>query len=218
MKSTLVACAMMEDELNYVFEKTGCSFPVIWIDRGYHNTPEKLRLKLQETIDGLQDQDEILLAFGLCGNGTEGIVSRKATLILPQFDDCINMLLCTGERTTRALTKADAIYMTRGWMYDDESIMAKNDEYIENYGEETTQDILAMMYAHYQRIAIIDTESYPMEAVEEYADKAGSLLDLSIEKVKGSTKILEQLLERDWNENFIVQPPGEPLRSVQWNC
>ena len=74
-KRTLISCAMLEDEVNHILEKTHLTLPVIWIDRGLHNRPENLNQLLQEHINQLQNQDEILLTFGLCGIGTAGLVS-----------------------------------------------------------------------------------------------------------------------------------------------
>ena len=60
-KRTLISCAMLEDEVNHILEKTHLTLPVIWIDRGLHNRPENLNQLLQEHINQLQNQDEILL-------------------------------------------------------------------------------------------------------------------------------------------------------------
>lgn len=216
MKQTLIACAMLENEIKKIYEKTGSRIPVIWLERGYHNTPEKLRGKLQELIDGLQDQDEILLTFGLCGNGTAGLVSRHTTLVLPRFDDCINMLLCRSQRKARGLTEIGTIYLTRGWTLDQEAILAQYDHYVEIYGPEAADEILETLYAHYERIAVIDTGCYDLAATQSYAQEAARLLNLSTDTVIGSTKILEQLLTGQWDENFIVQRPGEPLGIQEW--
>lgn len=216
MKRVVVACSMMEDELHNVYDRIGCELPVRWLERGYHNTPERLREVLQKEVDGLQDFDEILLAYGLCGNGTAGLMSERATLVLPRFDDCINLMLCTGERRTRGLAEAGSIYLTRGWTLDEEAVLQKQQEYVEVYGEETAQEILEMMYEHYERIAVIDTGSYGLKPVQEYAKRAGELLKLEPVTVAGSTAILEKLLTGQWDEDFIVQKPGRPLSAAQW--
>lgn len=216
MKRVLVACSMMEDELRSVYEKIGCEVPIRWLERGYHNTPEKLRQVLQREIDELGEYDEILLAYGLCGNGTAGLVSEKATLVLPKFDDCINLMLCTGARKTRGLAEAGSIYLTQGWIQDEEAILQKQEEYVEEYGEETAQEILEMMYEHYEKIAVIDTGCYDLKPVQDYAGRAGEMLSLEPVTVPGSTRILEKLLRGQWDEDFIVQRPGRPLTAAQW--
>lgn len=208
-RRTVIACSMMEDELKLVYKKMGCSDPIIWLDRGYHNTPEILRKKIQEEIFKLQDQEEILLTFGLCGNGTAGIYSPSTRLILPKFDDCLNMFLCTKKRKQRALVEAGTIYLTRGWTLDKESIIQQYNELQKKYDEETCEIIMETMYAHYNSITLIDTGCYDMEKTRLYAEKAGSFLNLQIKEIVGTVKILEQLLSGSWEQNFIVLEPGQ---------
>jgi len=82
---------------------------------------------------------------------------------------------------------------------------------VEEYGEESAEAIIEMMYEHYENISVIDTDSYDIEGVMEYAKKAGELLDLQTKKVDGSTEILKQLLMGQWEENFIVKKPGNSV-------
>lgn len=216
MKRVLIACSMMENEIKKIYEEYSLNIPVVWMDRGYHNTPEKLRKKLQSLIDEMKDQEEILLCYGLCGNGTAGLVSQNATLILPRFDDCINMLLCTGQRKTRGLTQGRSIYLTRGWTMDEEAILPKYRQYVEEYGEEDAKDILDIMYEHYETISVIDTGCEDLMETMAYAHKAAELLGLSVKQVKGSVDILRKLLLGQWDENFIIQKPGEALSPARW--
>ena len=211
---TIIACSMMEDELNALLKDIHTNTSVLWLDRGYHNTPEKLRDKLQELILTLQDQDEILLAFGLCGNGTAGLYSPHTALILPKFDDCLNMLLCRFPRTTRAMAKPGTIYMTRGWTLDQEGIIQQYEEMGKRYDDETREAVMEMMYEHYNSITLIDTGCYEMEPVQNYAKEVCELLDFSIEKEPGSIQILRELITGQWMndpDNFIVKKPGESV-------
>lgn len=202
---------MLEDEVKKIYEETGCNIPVIWVERGFHNTPERLKKELQRIIDEHQDCDEILLTFGLCGTGTEGIVSKNTVLVMPRFDDCINMLLCQGKRESRGLTKADSIYITRGWTMDSEAILAQYDKYVEDYGEESAEEVMEMLYEHYKTITVIDTESYEKAPVIEYANQAARLLGLTSQVTAGSTNVLRDLLLGNWEEHFIVQKPGQSV-------
>lgn len=210
-KRTLIACSMMEDEINSILKQLDISIPTVWMDRGFHNTPEKLNNELQLQINNLQDQDEILLAFGLCGNGTEGICSKNTKLILPRFDDCINLLLCTGQRTSRALTRADSLYLTRGWTLDREAILQQYEIIKEQYDEEMCDIIMETMYGHYHAVTVIDTGCYDTAPVLDYARKTAGLLHFNVETRTGSIQILRQLLTGDWKENFIVLPPGAKI-------
>lgn len=217
MKRILIACSMMEDEIKKVYEEIQCDIPVVWVERGYHNSPEKLKAELQRMIHEHQDADEILLSYGLCGNGTNGIVSEKARVVMPRFDDCINMMLCCGKRQSRGLVKTGNIYITGGWTKDSESILQQYEKYVEEYGEESADAILEMMYEHYERITVIDTGSYDMAPVMEYAQKAAELLDLEAGTTEGSTGILKQLLTGQWDENFIILNPGEELKASDFD-
>lgn len=203
MKRTIIACAMLEDEINAVYEKSGCTYPIVWLERGYHNIPENLRTKLQETIDSLQDQDELLLCYGLCGNGTAGITSKKARLILPKFDDCLNMILCDGNRSCRGLVQPGTMYLTKGWTKDTDGILQQYEKLLEEYDEETRDDIIEMMYAHYNSVTVIDTGCYPMEETMEYAKKTCELMDFELKTTEGFTIMIEKLLSGDWDDNFI---------------
>lgn len=213
-KRTLIACSMMEDEINSVLKQSDITIPIVWMDRGFHNTPEKLNMKLQDQIDRLQDQDEILLAFGLCGNGTERLCSPNTKLIIPRFDDCINLLLCTGQRTSRALTKTDSLYLTRGWTLDKEAILQQYEIIKEQYDEEMCDIIFETMYGHYNAVTVIDTGCYDTAPVLDYARKSAELLDFQVEICPGSNQILHQLLTGDWNKNFIVLQPGEKVSAT----
>lgn len=206
----LIACSMMEDEINAALTKRQ-KLPVVWMDRGFHNEPEKLKKELQRQIDSLQDYDEILCAFGLCGNGTDGISSRHARIILPKFDDCVNLMLCTGTRIARGLTRPDSLYFTRGWTRDDESVLRQYEELGKKYDDETRDAVLEMMYEHYNTVTVIDTGCYDTAPVAEYARRAADLLGLNVEMTTGSNRILQQLLDECWDDNFIILEPGEVL-------
>ena len=166
-KRTLISCAMLEDEVNHILEKTHLTLPVIWIDRGLHNRPENLNQLLQEHINQLQNQDEILLTFGLCGNGTAGLVSPNTMLRLPKFDDCINMLACRQPRTERKQTQKDALYLTRGWTLDHEGILQQYKMLSETYDEETLNFILQTLYNGYHTLTVLDTGCYDLPPVEQ---------------------------------------------------
>lgn len=66
---------------------------MIFMEPGLHENPEKLKDALQKMINQLSNVDFILLGYALCGNGLIGLTSKNATLVLPQYHDCIAMLL-----------------------------------------------------------------------------------------------------------------------------
>lgn len=256
----LIACSMMEDEINRVLQKYHLQYPVVWMERGYHSRPEKLRAVLQEQITlaeqrlhstaGAQNgkpetgnppfpkcyggnenpetkdhparaahiaenpagSPAVLLAYGLCGNGTEGLQAESAVLAMPRFDDCINTLLCCGPRTSRALEQAGVYYLTRGWTLDTGAMLQSHQKMLEKYGEKKTKIIMQMMYDGYKSVAVIDDGCYDTAPVQQYAQKCADLLHVDTETVSGGTNILEKLLTGNWDDDILVKPAGKPVK------
>lgn len=208
-KRTLISCAMLADEVNHILKQTNIDFPVIWVERGLHSTPKKLNQLLQHYINMLQDQDEILLTFGLCGNGTAGLVSKHTILRIPRFDDCINQLLCKKPRTKRKQTETDAIYLTRGWTLDKEAILQQYKILSRQYEPEIRDMILQTMYDGYHTLSIIDTGCYDLKSVEQYADQAAGYLGFDRKTVPGNITTLEHLICGIEDSNILTLAPGE---------
>ena len=210
-KRTLISCAMLADEVNHILQQTGIKLPVIWVERGLHSTPEKLNRILQHYIDALQDQDEILLTFGLCGNGTAGLVSKHTQLRLPRFDDCINQLLCKQPRTKRKQTETDTIYLTRGWTLDKEAILQQYKILSRQYEPGMRDMILQTMYNGYHTLSVINTGCFPLTPVEKYADQAAACLNFTRTTVSGNISVLEHLICDMEDANILTLAPGEPI-------
>jgi hypothetical protein len=65
---------------------------------GLHDEPAYLRDQLQTRIDASTGQgyDAIVLAYGLCGLATAGLMARDIPLVMPRAHDCITLFL--GDR------------------------------------------------------------------------------------------------------------------------
>ena len=48
--TVVIACEMIEDEVRAAMESTGADYPVIWVERGYHNEPDDLREELKVLV------------------------------------------------------------------------------------------------------------------------------------------------------------------------
>ena len=210
-KRILIACSMMEDEIKAAMAQTGVEIPVVWMRRALHNSPKDMTGVIQGEIDKLQDYDEILLAYGLCGRGTEGLVSARTRLVIPRFDDCINILLCSGKREKRALAEKGCIYLTRGWTIDGEGIAGQCRRLKREYDSSMYETIIDSIYGGYHSLSVIDTGCYDTGPVIEYAREAAELINAGVKMTDGSARILKGLLSGDRDENYIVLEPGERL-------
>ena len=138
-KKILIACSMIEDEINAAFDHFEIhDIEIWWQERGHHNDPDKLREVIQSEIRRAEDAgaDLIMLGYGLCGNGAIGWHAEKAALVMPRFDDCVNMMLCTGKRDRRNYLKAGHMYLTGGWSKDDGALLDMFESYLAKYGKE----------------------------------------------------------------------------------
>jgi len=206
----IIACEMLRDELELAMETTGVSFPVIWMEKGLHEFPQKLRGALQQTIDSLTDCDTILLAMALCGGALDGLSSARATLIAPRFDDCIRMLLSTEPGLYNA-AEASSFYFTGQWLSSDGYLLREHAEYYRRYGEKKAKKIIRMMLANYKGYRMIDTGAYDLSVYEAQAKADAAQLELAYGVAPGSVRVLEKLLRRELDDEFCVVGPGEKL-------
>lgn len=213
-KRGLIACRMVEDEVNAAVErKRADDVQIVWIDRGLHSYPEKLRRHLQEQIDLLEDAGctDIMLAYGLCGRGTEGLVTKHARLAIPRYDDCLNFMLVTGKRPCRALCHAGIMYLTHGWSEDQGALLQTHEQYVEKYGKRRGDRIMHAMFDSYNSVCVIDNGCFEMDPIREYGRECADLLKLAYIEEPGSNIILEKLIGGRYDDDIIVCEPGRPI-------
>ena len=210
---------MMEDEVRAALASCKGEVGVTWVDRGYHAKPEVLQAKLQECIDEAEAAGArtILLAIGLCGNGVVGLKTQHATLAMPRFDDCVNLMLCTGNRTTRGYAEAGVMYLTRGWAQDTTLITGQRDLYIQKYGPRKAERLMKGMYGAYRAVSLIDTGCYQLDDVRGYAQECANTLGLPMRVDPGSNIVLEKLLSGKWDDDILVIAPGTSIQQDDFN-
>lgn len=211
MKEVIIACEMLENEVQIALNKSQNNAAVIWLERGLHEQPTKLKEAIQSTIDSI-DADYILIAFGLCGNALEGIKSDHARLVIPRYHDCIHMFLVTDDNP-RPATRADCLYYTDGWFNSDMIMLRQYERFKEKVGEEKAKRVFKKIFKHYRGICLIDTGAAWREVALEQAQKSSDLFELEIFEEKGSHSILFRLFAHEWDEDFIICAPGEAISS-----
>ena len=215
MTELVLACEMLEDEIHEAMRQTGRDLPIWWIDRGLHEHPERLREMLLSRIREAADVDVIMLTFSFCGGALSGIFSEHAKLVMPLFDDCIHMLKsakpgCRGEVDCRTL------YFTGGWLKSERFIYEDYLKCCERYGKKTAQRIYREILKNYRTLQLMDTQSYDLEAFRPQAENAAKELKLGFETGTGTLRILKKLFLKDWDEEFLIIPPGERVTMDQF--
>ena len=211
MKSAIIACKTLEDEVNKVLETNKERFRLYWIESGLHNYPEKLKAALQESIDRITDSDYIILIFGLCGNALLGIESKTATLVIPRVDDCISLFLGGNSQRRQLENMARAYYLTKGWLRYENNIWQEYERSIERYGFEKTHKIFQIMLRHYTHLVIIETGAYDTGAFIAETKLIAEALGLEHKIVPAELGMLVAAINRNWEEGFALIPPGQKI-------
>ena len=210
----IIACKMLEDEVNAALSQVADPPPVVWLERGLHEQPERLRQVLQETIDRFPGR-EILLAYGLCGNALDGVGSDTSTLVVPRFDDCLHLLLA-DQPGEKPLLDCRTLYFTDGWLRSDRFIVREYEACLAQYGQEMTEDIFAAMLSGYRHLCLIDTGCFPLCPAHRQAENAADLLHLELVSRTGTLRILHKLFSGQWDEEFLIARPGQRFSQLQF--
>ncbi len=209
MNAVILACSSLNSHVNAAQDKMATNYPVVNVDRKYHEDPKQMKEQITEKIRKLPaDIDTLLVAMGFCGGSWESISSAKR-IVIPRVDDCITLLLYTGDVWHPNLKESGHMYL-RDTDTAEYSLEAMQRRLCQQYGGINGSVIFRSMFADYTNVDIIDTgvydcysEEYVMEA-QRNADLVGGALDY----VAGSNLLLEKLVSGQWDQNFSVIEPG----------
>lgn len=213
INAVICACRTIEDEINYVLKENKIDIPVIYMEAGLHEKPDRLRSALQETIDGINNVDFILMAYALCGNGLLGLKSKKATLVLPQYHDCVAMLLGSDERYKANLgTEMGALFITTGFMKHFNPKQKFYEVLVPKLGNEKALRFSKRVLMHYKRFALVETEAYDQEVVFSEMEEQAKFFNLQTHRMQGTLDVLRKLVKGQWDEKYQVVPPGSEIK------
>ena len=220
----VLSCKVFEHlfvkRLPYGFAKN-----VRFLDYGLHQTPRKLKDALQEQVDSIQEPSLIVLGYGLCGNGLNGLKAGIHTLLAPRSDDCIGILLGSTERYRKEFFESPpTYYLSVGWLELGSNPLDEFQNYIQRYGEQKAAHLMDVQYRHYKRLAFVahsqqDLERYRPQALEvaDYCAQWGMVY----EEILGSEDFIKGLVEAaqdliHLNHQFILVLPGERLQQYEY--
>ncbi len=211
MQPVIIACKTIEQELLASMKETECEYPVLWLESGLHNWPDKLRNRIQELLDQCQSYDTVLLAMSFCGNSVVGLKTHDFRLIIPRSDDCITLLLGSLQRRQEA--KA-TYFMTEGWLKGELNLWKEYQVCIEKYGEKRGKRIFSMLLAHYRNLALVDTGCFDRETLEKQVRQIAAVLGLEYIYIEGTLSHLKQLLTGPWTgDRFVLVEPRSQVTS-----
>lgn len=222
--TVVLACRVFEN-LFQQFLQAGTIQEFIYLDYGLHDYPKKLNQAVQEALDALTEPSLVILGYGLCGNGLNGIRSGRHTLLIPRTDDCIAVFLGSYERYRQEFKAESATYyLTKGWLEAGSNPLEEHQRYVARYGAAKADWLMDQMYHNYKRIAFVahsqeDLDTYRARAreVARFCERWG----MRYEEMLGSTEFFERLIQtandvHNAGADFVVVQPGGELRQEQF--
>lgn len=231
-KFLCIACEVIARPIYLSAAHSSYIIDIELIDRGLHNQPRDLKACIQSHIDHAEGRgyNAILLGYGLCGNGTEGLEARSVQLVLPRVHDCISLLLGDPKRYQDQFDQHpgtfwysqdflersdnDNKYAAMGFVSDEE-LSKQYDSNVVKYGKENADYLMEVMsgwQSHYQRAVFIDLGIIDLADSQKQVQLDAKQRGWTYEAMVGDLLLFRQLLNGDWSSsnlsNFIVIPPN----------
>lgn len=218
----IIACQIFERELSFFCPRSKNTFDIQYLDQELHNTPEKLREDLQVAIDAVEGTyDAILLAYGLCSNGVEGLVAHKYPLVIVRGHDCITFFLGSKERYKDYFDKHPGTYWyTPGWI-DTDSQPGKDrydrllKHYVEKYGEDNGKFLMDMeqgWFNEYSNAAYTDLGTEDNQTHKAYTKACAEWLNWNYDELEGDSSLVKDFLEGNWDDDrYLVVKVGQKI-------
>lgn len=220
----VIACQVLQSMLERLLPE-GLARQVTFMDYGLHRVPGKMTWTLQDAIDEIEEPSLVVLGYGLCGNGLNGIQAGKHTLLIPRTDDCIAILLGSRQAYMREFSSVPGTYyLSKGWLESGSHPLKEYEEYTARYGQAEADWIMDQQYQHYRRLVLVahnqdDLEKYRPQAQEvaRYCERWG----MRYEEILGSDDYVRRLVEaaidlERADGDFLVIPPGGEVSQTQF--
>jgi hypothetical protein len=237
MRLKAIICQVFTREVEDIIAHSKHKVDLETISMGLHSRGEGMHCFLQERIDRADDAgyDAILLGYALCGRGTEGLHAGKTPLVLPRAHDCIGVLMGGREAFEAYFKEHPAAYFrSPGWVEFQKTGIELDtgfeferrklgehstlQELTAKYGEENGTFLFEQFNAfrkHYDRLTYISLPVASDEASRSRAQAEAAQEGWEFEEVKGTLRILERLVNGDWDGgDVLLVPPGATIHAT----
>ena len=206
----IIACATVIEEILPIISPE-MSYEVL--DFGLHVRPEELKKKLQDTIDNSpEDIKNIVLGYGLCSQAVVGLKSERATLVIPNVDDCISIFL--GSEAAHRKEHRDnpgTYYLTKGWLKTNGTVFDEYDKMVAKYGATTADRLMRQILKNYTRLVFINTGVSGLGEYRERAREMARRFMLNYEEIDGSDILIKKMISGQWDKDFLIVKPGRKI-------
>ena len=204
--------------------------------KGLHDLPRAdMIAKIQSVVDAATPDsgyEAVLLGYARCNDGLVGLKARQIPLIIPRAHDCITFFF-----ESRAAYQAyfdqhpGTYYMTTGWTernqfgedgyarpaYGMEGVMAKlgltepYDVMVAKYGKENADFIIESLggwQKSYCRSLYLEMGVCDEQPFIDLARERAAQQNWEFEVRKGEWSLLRKLFYGEWDQDFVIVPPG----------
>jgi hypothetical protein len=227
----VLSCQVLQDLLADLLPEE-LADEVIYMDYGLHRVPGQMAPTLQEVLDGIEEPSLVVLGYGLCGNGLNGLRAGRHTLLAPRVDDCIALLLGSRRAYAREFeTAPGTYYLSKGWLESGSHPLKEYLEYVPRYGEKEAMWIMDQQYQHYERLVLVAHSQADLEAYRPQAQEVARFCErwgMRYEEILGSDGYVQNLVNQARNmvggsgtargnaADFLVILPGGEIRQEQF--
>jgi hypothetical protein len=236
----VIACSVLMEEVECFARGLAHVARIEYLPQLLHNEPARLRRELQtavETCEADASVEVIVLAYGLCSRGVEGLRHKRCPLVIARAHDCVTLYLGSKERYAEYLEKHPGTYWySPGWIREKASPGPERDailreKYAAKFEPEDVEYLMEqerLWRANYSRAAYVGLGPEAGEQAQqaEYTRQCAACLGWNFEHVRGDASLMRDLFlgggesgnggRGEWWDagRFLVVPPGHGIELV----
>jgi hypothetical protein len=226
MRLKLIGCEVLLRELCDACAHSPHQVDPAFLAKGLHDLGgRRMMEKVQDAVDCTPEglYAAILLGYGLCGNGLDGLTARHTRLVLPRAHDCISLLMGSRELYQAYFENhPGTFYRSTGWLergkgtpqltHNTAWLDESQEALIKKYGEDNGRYLYEEMTHYrtrYRKLTFIETG---LEAGGTFVDEASAEAKAhgwTFERLPGNLAWLRRLVNGEWPDSeFAIAEPG----------
>lgn len=213
-RTVVIACRVLKPELEKAAEEAR-NLQICYLDQGLHRSPQDMAVIIQDEIDRVSGYaSRVVLGYGLCSNGTVGVIGRHQGLVIPKCHDCIALFFGSTASFDRFSDgKPGTYYLTAGWVEERKDPLGIiEEEYSPHLGWETALWVMGEELKHYTHIAFINTGVKDTISLRKRCLENARVLKKQYLEVQGSLEYFVKIIRGPFkNSDFLSLEPCERI-------